>query len=167
MMKTIFLFVAGFIASAGLLRAQSVTPEVISSAGDYFANTNGSVSWTLGEPMGETYVSSNNFLTQGFQQPWDFGTVINGNQPVNAEVYPNPTTDVVFLQFSNESSGLYIIEIFNPLGQLLKSTAFTATASARTSVSLHDYSDGVYFITVRKNDGTETSTFRITKTAMY
>lgn len=166
-MRTFILVIAGLISSSGWLYAQSVSPGVIASGGDYFSNSGGSVSWTLGEPMGETYQSANNFLTQGFQQPWDFGTVTNSNQPVNADVYPNPTTDVVFLQFGDNSSGLYIIEVFNTLGQQLKSNAFTATPSARTSVSLQDFADGVYFITVRKNDGSETSTFRITKNSLY
>lgn len=143
--------------------SQSVSPDVISSGGDYFANASGSIAWTLGEPMGETYTSANNILTQGFQQPFDFGTRVVGGDPVNAELYPNPTADVVNLQFGSDVSGQYLIEIYNTLGQQLRSVTYTASPSAQTSVSLADYSDGIYFITVRKADGTETSTFRVTK----
>lgn len=158
-----YLLVSGFlIASATAVNAQSVTPDVIASGGDYFQNVNGSVSWTLGEPMGETYTAGNNILTQGFQQPWDFGTMITG-EPVNAEVYPNPTSDLVYLQFGDKTSGTYVIEVFNTLGQQLSATNFTATPSSRATVSLTSFADGIYFISVRKTDGTETSTFRITK----
>lgn len=52
-----------------LISAQSVSPEVISSAGDYYENVNGSLSWTLGEIATETYTAGNIILTQGFQQP--------------------------------------------------------------------------------------------------
>jgi len=51
------------------MMAQSVSPEVVSSAGDYFEGTNASLSWTLGEIATETYSNGTNILTQGFQQP--------------------------------------------------------------------------------------------------
>ncbi len=114
--------------------------------------------------MGETYTSTNNILTQGFQQPWDFGTGMNpGTTPVDADVFPNPTADVVNLQFDNTSNGTYVIEVYNALGQQMSATQFTATPSARATVSLAEFSNGIYFITVRKVDGTESSTFKITK----
>jgi len=56
--------------------AQSVSPEVVSSAGDYYENANVSLSWTLGEIATETYTNGNIILTQGFQQP--FGITIHG-----------------------------------------------------------------------------------------
>lgn len=162
-MKHTLLTATAIISCALCLNAQSISPDVIASAGDYFSNTSGSVSWTLGEPMGETYTSTNNIVTQGFQQPWDFGTFVYNETPVNAEVYPNPTADVVTLQFGDDASGLYVIEVYNTLGQQLSSAQYTASPSGKTSVSLKDFADGIYFITVKKIDGTETSTFRITK----
>jgi hypothetical protein len=56
--------------------AQSVSPQVVSPAGDYYEGTNASLSWTLGEIATETYTSGNAILTQGFQQP--FGVTIHG-----------------------------------------------------------------------------------------
>ena len=47
---------------------QTLTPEVLAASGDYFTSTSNSLSWTLGESVIETYSSSNNSLTQGFQQ---------------------------------------------------------------------------------------------------
>lgn len=66
----IFLFVPVFIY------AQSVSPEVVTSSGDYYENANVSLSWTLGEIATETYTNGNVILTQGFQQP--FGITIHG-----------------------------------------------------------------------------------------
>jgi hypothetical protein len=161
MKKSLLTFT--FAAAVAVCSAQSVSPDVIASAGDYFSNASGSISWTLGEPMGETYTSANNVLTQGFQQPWDFGTAVVGTTPVNAEVYPNPTADLVHVQFGDNSNGQYVIEVYNTLGQQLRSSTCTATPSSETVISLQNYADGIYFITVRKADGTETSSFRITK----
>lgn len=164
MMKKPLLILGLVAGSYGFLHSQSISPDVISTAGDFYSNASGSISWTLGEPMGETYTSTNNILTQGFQQPWDFGTGMNpGTTPVDADVFPNPTADVVNLQFDNTSNGTYVIEVYNALGQQMSATQFTATPSARATVSLAEFSNGIYFITVRKVDGTESSTFKITK----
>jgi hypothetical protein len=159
------LLVLGVVAGFTVIgHAQSVTPDVLATAGDFYSQSVGSISWTLGEPMGETYIQTNNHITQGFQQPWDFGTgVAAAPTPVNADAYPNPTNDVVNLQFGDNATGLYVIEVFNTLGQRLSASQFTASPSARTTVSLSDYADGIYFVTVRKIDSNEASTFKITK----
>lgn len=52
------------------VQGQTISPEVIASAGDYFENGNGSLSWTLGELATETYSNGNITLTQGFQQSY-------------------------------------------------------------------------------------------------
>ncbi len=75
-MKTILIFIP-FMGLAVLLSGQSLSPEVISTSGDYFENTNASLSWTLGETVTETFANGNIFLTQGFQQPIT-GIVISG-----------------------------------------------------------------------------------------
>jgi hypothetical protein len=70
------LFLIPFIACFFQLPGQTLTPEVISSSGGYFDNTNASLSWTLGEPVIETLTETNAILTQGFHQP--FGIQITG-----------------------------------------------------------------------------------------
>ena len=67
-MKNIKILFVAFLLPAFLM-AQSVSPEVVSSAGDYYEGSNGSLSWTLGEIATETYSNGTNILTQGFQQP--------------------------------------------------------------------------------------------------
>nr|NQU90848.1 hypothetical protein [Bacteroidota bacterium] len=46
--------------------------QVISTAGGYFEGDNISLSWTLGEPVIETFEGNGLILTQGFQQPYNF-----------------------------------------------------------------------------------------------
>src|SRR4051812_9015968 len=74
-MKRIYIFVLLFICiQAG---AQSLSPKVIASAGGYFTSANASLSWTLGETMGQTFTNGNNVLTQGFQQPYVTVSLLN------------------------------------------------------------------------------------------
>ncbi len=49
--------------------AQSLSPEVIASSGEYYESVNNRISFTLGEIATETYITGDNILTQGFQQP--------------------------------------------------------------------------------------------------
>ena len=67
-MKIIYFILLVFFTSARI-NAQSLSQEVIGSAGDYYSNGNENFSWTLGEVMIETYKMNSNYLTQGFHQP--------------------------------------------------------------------------------------------------
>lgn len=67
-MKTQILTIV-ILAGALLCSAQSIERDVVASSGDYFEGADISLSWTLGEIASETYISGNNILTQGFQQP--------------------------------------------------------------------------------------------------
>jgi len=69
----LFLSLAGM---AMIANAQSVSPEVIATSGDYYENANISISWSLGEVVTETFTGASIILTQGFQQP--FGIQITG-----------------------------------------------------------------------------------------
>lgn len=69
-MKNFFLviFALALIALPFNLKAQ----QVIASAGGYYQSEDLSLSWTVGEPVVETFTGSNVILTQGFQQPYSF-----------------------------------------------------------------------------------------------
>ena len=46
--------------------------QVVATSGGYFEGENVTLSWTLGEPVVETFTGNNVVLTQGFQQPYNF-----------------------------------------------------------------------------------------------
>jgi hypothetical protein len=47
--------------------AQSITPQVVTSAANYLTGSNGSLSFTIGETVVGSYTSGSGSLTQGFQ----------------------------------------------------------------------------------------------------
>jgi hypothetical protein len=149
---------------SAMAQAQSIAPSVISSGGDFFSNSAGMIEWTVGEPMIETYSASSFFITQGFHQPEDVNSSIGETGiPVNASVYPNPTADFVNIQFGEDVSGLFVIDIYNALGQRMQTEQFSAFASGRKQINLTGYAAGVYFIQVRAVNGKANTTFKITK----
>jgi len=65
--------VCSFLAIAYIaFSLNSVAQQVIASAGGYYEGENISLSWTLGEPVIETFEGNDIILTQGFQQPYNF-----------------------------------------------------------------------------------------------
>jgi len=60
-----FLLIFSLISPMAML-AQSV----ISASGSYFANQNGSVSFTMGETITGIIANNSGSANQGFQQPW-------------------------------------------------------------------------------------------------
>ncbi len=164
MKKTILvLLLAGGFSLLG--RSQSVAPFVIASAGEYYSNASGSIQWTMGETMTETYGSASNFITQGFEQPNDFGTsIVSTTVPVNVGLFPNPATDHVNLTFGNDAEGDYVVGIFDVLGQQIGTQKINVAAGAtNVEIALGDIANGVYFITVTRLVTGASSTFKVNK----
>ncbi len=63
-----FLFIIAFTLLSFQIKAQ----QVIASAGGNYEGDNISLSWTMGEPVTETFSGGGVILTQGFQQPYSF-----------------------------------------------------------------------------------------------
>ncbi len=70
-------------------------------------------------------------------------------------VYPNPATSDLTLEFASEST--VKVEIYNVLGKKLKSTTHQGRQS---KISVGDLTPGVYIIRVYENDRTYSRTFR-------
>ena len=162
MKKSIFVLLLGFI-SCLRVSSQSVAPFVVSTAGDYFSNSNGSIQWTMGETMIETYGNASNFITQGFEQPEDFTTSISTDISTDISIFPNPATDRIYLEFGNNSDGDYSIEIDDVLGQKNASLLINIQSGNKEEISLTGLAAGVYFISVRKIGSAESFTFKVNK----
>ena len=142
-MKKIFLISATIILSAYISFAQSTTPEVISSAGDHFANSNLSISWTIGEPIIETHSTGTTTITQGFHQ--GLYTIIaveeQFQQPV-VNIYPNPTVDYINIEIKNQDNNNFQIILYDELGKVLVNKKY----SEIQQINLSQYAKATYFL---------------------
>ena len=59
--------------------AQTLKPDIVATAGNYYSNATGSLSWSMGEPITATYSGGSNILTQGFQQSSYSITAVDNN----------------------------------------------------------------------------------------
>ncbi|HBH07270.1 MAG TPA: hypothetical protein DDX92_11785 [Flavobacteriales bacterium] len=143
-----------FIGSA--LKGQ----EVLSSAG--YSVTNGSVevSWSIGEPISETFIDSLAHLTQGFNQSDIFVTRID-EVVARASIwsaYPNPAQNEITIQNSGEIEPVEW-KLQNLNGQVLSTGQITGFIQ---SIQLNSLASGIYFITL-ENNKSQSALFKIIK----
>lgn len=109
---------------------QTLTPDLVTTSGDFYKTGTGSLSLSIGEPLTETYTTTNNLLTQGFQQSkWTVSpTGINDPKTIDLKVFPNPVTDRLNIEFPSGSGQAFDISLFDINGKLLfKKVGLNAT----------------------------------------
>lgn len=160
MKKLLLLFLLSFSIS---INAQTISPEVIATSGDYYTSSSVSLSWTLGEMIVETFSSSSIILTQGFQQPYYslVSIVENTNQELDIEFFPNPVIDFFTIRINSEPDTEVIIEIIDIQGKLLFTTQ---THEKLTKIDLSNYSGNIYILSIQNTENEQYSIYKIIKT---
>ncbi len=162
MKKAIILFISiTLIFAFQKAKAQSFARDVIGSAGTFATSASGSMAWTIGEVMMETYSSTSNFFTQGFHQPdikssetpWDF-FIPEGFSP-NGDGINDPFVIRGILHYPNNT-----FVIFNRWGNKVYETShYQNTWDGRSSTGLRFGGDelpvGTYFYVLDLGDGSD------------
>lgn len=106
--KYLFLFLLSLPVVPGILFAQSVSPAVIGSAGEYVYNgAFGSLSSTVGESAVQTVSSGSVTLTQGFQQVYAACPASVGNLTISPNDSICPGASATITPSINPPSGSY------------------------------------------------------------
>lgn len=157
-MKKLVLGLTLFTSSISI--AQSLTPEVTATAGAHFAIPALQLSWTLGEPITQTFTNSSATFTQGFQQgnitivgisDYDFTYSI--------DAFPNPTIDVVHIKISGEIADGNLT-IIDPTGKVIHKKEISELDFL---VDFAPYSQGTYFLNFNNENGILLHTIRLQK----
>jgi hypothetical protein len=155
------LSAALFVLVTQACMAQSSTPDVIASSGGYQSNASGSLSWTLGEPIIEPGSSSNNYLTQGFEQPSGIviSSVDNTTKPsITVTAYPNPSSSLVYVNSTTATSML--AEVYDLAGQMV----YKKTVSGDDNgLNLGNLANGMYLLKVFTAEGQLLQTMKVEK----
>lgn len=156
-MKTrIHLFVYFIFLPLGMMKAQQLTPVVIASSGGFYSQSNGMLSFTTGEMASvETYLSEYAILTQGFQQPWDFGTNTTETQgsAFSVGIYPNPSDGYFFILTETEESSFITLRVWDVLGKEIFQKVYSPTANSHVEpINITSLPQGNYFLTIVTKD---------------
>ncbi len=150
-----------FIVLTQITHAQLIKQDVIASGGDYFITSSNSLSWTLGECVTESFGSTANILTQGFQQSTYVITAIdeNDNAEIRINVYPNPVNDHLNISLEKEVTKEFKIELSDVRGNLLHNRI---CFDKSTELEMSNYPSGVYLLKI-SGENQILKTFKIQK----
>jgi hypothetical protein len=159
MKRSVYFIVFVFFGlNSSLLSGQ----QVISSAG---ASANGvgvQLSWTLGEPVIETFAVASAILTQGFHQTKLTVTAID--HPLFPElelsIYPNPVSSSLRLQVSGDQLQNLSYRLYNIEGKILISRKLEASPEL---INMELYNSGTYLLKVFRDENTPLHTFKVVK----
>ena len=151
-MKKLLLF--GAIA----LSLQLFGQEVVSTQGDSYTNTSGSIDFTIGEVVINTETDGTNDITQGFHQTnWHFLGVENYTPSYEATIFPNPTSEVLNIKTSKFENVTFTL--YDAQGKLILQDILS---TEQTPIQVSHLSPGSYSIVL--NNGTQNlKTFKLMK----
>jgi hypothetical protein len=89
-----------------------------------------------------------------FDENYSFSTSQNVNRnetelATEVSIYPNPTTNKIWVNIQNQKSSHYLIEVIDIYGNTIKRSLLN---SSNTTVDLSDIASGIYFIKVFENE---------------
>ena len=150
MKKRIFMLLFLGVFLVGYSNAQSLTPTVISSSGGYYSNAAGSLSATVAEmTMVQTFSSTGNFLTQGFQQPGDWYASVNEDVLIsdNVSISPNPSDGNFEIAVETSERGTCSINVYALFGQKISTVDLDVSEGVNyKSFDLRSYPQGIYLL---------------------
>lgn len=154
-----------FCLTVLFVKAQTVTPIVYSNGGNYNSAAGGSISWTVGEPVSETYTTTNNKTTMGFHQPELGVATLMKEQGGDKEVlvYPNPGKESLSINFKDLENGNYKIQLLDAMGKLVFTSDMEINdPTKKIELNVSSYAEGNYFL--RLSNSSFNKTVKITKT---
>jgi hypothetical protein len=152
-----FLFVSVSLSSI----AQSLTPTVVSSTGEYYVGSAATLSWTLGEVVTDTYNGTSNQLTQGFHQPdLRFSILEDLATEMTLHLFPNPTNGLVSFEIKNNFDALNVA-ILDPAGRIIYTSTYAAQSVLQ--IDLSTYANGIYYMQVTTESNQKIKTLKIEK----
>ena len=163
-MKFLLLFIAClFLMSKS--HAQSISKQVIGSSGLPISKGTYTINFTVGEAIvGD--INNGISVQQGFwaelsgDGTLSIETLIN---PINEiEVFPNPTVNLVQIQFRQKNANNYTVQLFDINGKEIYK--FNKTSQLQTKTfSISHLAPGMYLLLVRDTQSDYNRTFKILK----
>jgi Secretion system C-terminal sorting domain len=150
MRKIITLLSIGLCGTAG---AQTLSPQVIASGGNYAAAVTITLSYTIGEmSLVNTASAGSVILTQGFQQPTSqvLGLLDQSTDPSQIAVYPVPASSRIWFGYKFDHQSEVTVEVYNLMGQRANLYFAERYESGKTveSFDCTDLASGQYILKV-------------------
>ena len=164
MKKNISFLITGLLLSC-FCSAQSLSPNVLGSAGGINQTGNLILDWTLGESAVSTLQDNDHYYTQGFHQP---SLRVMGIQNENVAdgyhilIAPNPVQSILSVKLYSEKSSKLELNLVDVNGKVISVTMADSKNDSK-DIDMSNLASGMYLLNVINSNGTNLKTFRISK----
>ena len=144
-----YLLVFIIVTVSVSVKAQQL--EVVWTWGDFYENSSGSLSWTLGELVIETLWETDFILTQGFQQSKLTVTAIDDLQTSGIElsVYPNPANNFLSIEVKTDKQRDLLLSLYDLNGKLILQKKITGS---KQTVQMQNYKSAIYILKISEGN---------------
>lgn len=154
-------FIALLLLGPGLTGLQAQTS--VNATGGNASGSGGSVSYSVGQVLYQTYTRTNGSVAHGVQQPYEISvvTAIKDAKDINLSVsaYPNPATGYLTLEVNGFELSNLSFQLYDISGQLLQNQKITGS---QTGIAMGNLAPATYFVKVIQGNK-EVKTFKIIK----
>ena len=140
----------------------SYAQETIPSTGGNATGTGGTSSYTVGQLVYTTNISTAGSVSQGVQQAFEFQTLGNPGllaAQLTAVTYPNPTTDFIVLKITDTALENLQYTLFDLNGKTIASKPIRTSS---TEIAMKNLSVGMYLLKLTKKNK-PLKTFKVIK----
>ena len=139
--------------------SQSISKQVIGTAGSTQSNSDLKVSWTTGEPVVGLMTAGGNQLGNGYYPAMDLKTLkIEDNAlDLQVKVYPNPTSQMLYVSHPELNS--FAIQILDLNGKQI----YSGTIEKNQPLDVSHYTQGMYLVTIENKEANKKNTYKIIK----
>jgi len=136
--------------------------QLLSSAGEESKLGTIQLSWSLGEPVSETFKSGNFILSQGFQQVENKSNdaIVTVAGQVDLVLTPNPANDYTLLKANNHNLTRVNYLVADASGRVL---VVGQGMLPELKINLTLLSSGIYIIKVFSSNKSDIKTFKLIK----
>ncbi len=155
-----------FIVLGTFVKSQQLQPQVVATTGNSSQQNNVHISYTVGEAVIQTLSTTDNTLTQGFQQPHYNITIIpqQNDLPYSIHVYPNPAKDELIIDVQTDVNSKFSMSLFDMSGKCLNVQEIIPNQQPKITLPMQQLADGKYLLHISDNKQHQTKTFEIIKT---
>lgn len=159
-MRVILFFSLITCAFSNRLFGQQLQSELVGAAGDSFQGASAALTWTLGEPIVETFGNAPT-IDQGFLQNLVSATPVYERKGIkfSLNIYPNPVSRYLTLQFDPPAP--FQLDLYDLLGRHLLSAELNETIQ---QIDLTNLDAGIYLLRLSDGEGVVAG-FRIIKSS--
>jgi hypothetical protein len=148
--------------------AQSIAPQSVNTAGAKMTQSNGSLSFTVGELVVlQQYDANGNSLGGGFTNAATVSTAIlaveePSSEILQVDVFPNPTSDLVQIRIKESKLENLKISMTDISGKEIFQGSYRLMQQI-IGINTATYPSGTYFLTLKDFQGNVLGTYKVVK----